>query len=210
MLSILVSNPKGGCGKTTLSTNLAAAYANRERRVWLADADRQQSSLSWLSRRPDTVPAIKGLDWGKALGDPPGKKKGVLVIDAPAALRNKKTEALIALADVVVVPVMPSIFDQETTAAFLNQIKALKPIRKNRKVVAVIRNRVRRRTRAATRLDLFMVGGGHQDLGGLPDRAVYPELSAQGLGLFDQRTQAAAALQADWQPLLDFIDAAAD
>ncbi len=209
MFSILVSNPKGGCGKTTLSTNLAAAYANRNRSVWLADADRQQTSLSWLSRRPRTAPAIKGLNWGKDLGDPPTKKKGVLVIDAPAAIRSKKTEALVALADVVVVPVMPSIFDQETTAAFLNQLKTLKPIRKNKKVVAVVRNRLRRKTRAATRLDLFMVGSGHQDLGGLPDRAIYTELSAHGLGLFDQHTQAAAALQSDWKPLLDFIDDAA-
>ena len=207
MLSILVSNPKGGCGKTTVSTNLATAFANSGQRCWLADADRQGSSLGWLVRRPVSPPAIKGLDWGKDLGETP-KKKGVLIIDAPAAIRSKKTEALISLADVVVVPVMPSIFDQETTAAFLDQIKALKPIRKNKKVVAVIRNRVRRKTRAATRLDLFMVGGGHKDLGGLPDRAIYTELSGQGLGIFDLHTQFGKNLQSDWRGLLDFIDEA--
>lgn len=209
MLSILVSNPKGGCGKTTVATNLATAFANAGQRCWLADADRQGSSLSWLERRHASAPAIKGLDWGKALGAPP-KKKGVLIIDAPAAIRSKKTEVLISLADVVVVPVMPSNFDQQTTAVFLDQVKALKPIRKNKKVVAVVRNRVRRKTRVARRLDLFMVGGGHQDLGGLPDRAIYTELSGQGLGIFDLHTQFGQTLQADWQALLDFIDSAAN
>lgn len=204
MLSILVTNPKGGSGKTTIATNLASAFAATERRTWLADVDRQHSSLKWLARRPATAPAIKGLDWVKDLGKQPDKQ-GVLVIDAPAAIRSKKTDALVARADVVVVPVLPSAFDQETTAAFLKRLDELKPIRKNKKPVAVLRNRVRRNSRAAARLDLFMIGTGRQDLDALPDRALYPELAARGLGVFDLHTKQGAALQEDWKALLNFV-----
>lgn len=205
MFSILVTNPKGGSGKTTVATNLAAAFAVAGQRSWLADVDRQRSSLNWLKRRPATAPAIKGLDWVKDLGKPPAKQ-GVLVIDAPAAVRSRKTDALVAIADVVVVPVLPSVFDQDTTTAFLKRLDELKPIRKNKKAVAVLRNRVRRNSRAAARLDLFMIGTGRQDLGMLPDRALYPELAARGLGVFDLATKQSVALQEDWQPLLRFVD----
>ncbi len=205
MFSILVTNPKGGSGKTTVATNLAAAIAAAGQRSWLADVDRQRSSLNWLKRRPAAAPAIKGLDWVKDLGRPPAKQ-GVLVIDAPAAIRSRKTDALVAIADVVVVPVLPSVFDQDTTTAFLKRLDELKPIRRNKKTVAVLRNRVRRNSRAAARLDLFMIGTGRQDLGMLPDRALYPELAARGLGIFDLVTKQGVALQQDWQPLLRFVD----
>ena len=208
MFSILVTNPKGGSGKTTVATNLAAAFAAAGRRSWLADVDRQRSSLGWLTRRPASAPAIKGLDWVKALGKAPARQ-GVLVIDAPAAIKSRKTDALVALADVVVVPVLPSVFDQDTTAAFLKRLDDLKPIRKNKKSVAVLRNRVRRNSRAAARLDLFMIGTGRQDLGVLPDRAFYPELAARGLGIFDLGTKQAVALQEDWQALLRFVNGTA-
>lgn len=207
MFSILVTNPKGGCGKTTIATNLASAFATNGGRCWIADVDRQHSSLGWLARRPDTASAIKGMDWSKDLGKVPGKK-GVLVIDAPAAIKDKKTESLVKRADVVVVPVLPSVFDQETTLAFLKQLDRLKPIRNNKKSVAVLRNRVRSRTRAAARLDFFMIGTGRQDLGILPDRARYPDLAMQGLGIFDLETKQARAMQEDWEPLLRFIDGA--
>jgi chromosome partitioning protein len=208
VLSILVTNPKGGSGKTTIATNLAAAFAVAGKRSWLADVDRQRSSLGWLARRPATAPAIKGLDWVKDLGELPSKK-GVLVIDAPAAIKSKKTDALVARADVVVVPVLPSVFDQDTTGAFLKRLEELKPIRKNKKTVAVLRNRVRHNSRAAARLDLFMISAGRQDLGVLPDRVLYPELAAQGLGVFDLATKQGVALQQDWQALLRFVNGAA-
>lgn len=205
MFSILVANPKGGSGKTTLATNLASAFAARGERCCLADVDRQHSSLGWLARRPGDAAPIRGLDWSDELGKAPNKE-GVLVIDAPAAIKDKRTEALIKRCDAVVVPVLPSVFDQETTLGFLKRLDKLKPIRNNKKSAAVVRNRVRRNSRAAARLDLFMVGTGRQDLGMLPDRAMYPEVAMQGLGIFDLDTKQAQELQQDWQPLLRFLD----
>jgi chromosome partitioning protein len=82
MIIVLVANTKGGCGKTTISTHLAAASAQNGQRTALADADRQRSSLAWTRLRPGTAAPIAGLDWSKATEAPP---RGIerLVIDAP-------------------------------------------------------------------------------------------------------------------------------
>ena len=71
MISVLVVNTKGGCGKTTVATNLAGAFAVDGARTALADVDRQRSSLQWLDLRPANVARIEGLDWTKATGRPP-------------------------------------------------------------------------------------------------------------------------------------------
>lgn len=207
VLSVLVSNPKGGSGKTTVATNLAAAFAAAGRRTTLADVDRQRSSLRWLDRRPASAPPIQGLDWVRDQDKAP-KQADVLIIDAPAAIRSKKTDNLVARADLVVVPVLPSSFDQDTTSRFLKRLDELKPIRKNRKPVVIVGNRVRRNSRAAARLDIFLFGLGGRDLGWLPDRAAYSELAGQGLSIFDLTSKRGEDLRQDWQSLLRFIQAA--
>jgi chromosome partitioning protein len=206
MLSVLVANSKGGCGKTTISTHLAAAFAQHGHRTVLADADRQGSSLGWVRRRPDWAAVIEGLDWAKQVGVV--KKADRLVIDAAAALRRKHVIDLVKMADVIVVPVLPSVYDQAATGSFLETLGELKPVRKNKKPVAIIRNRLKARSRAASRLDRFLDLVEHRDLGALPDRAVYDEVAADGLALFDLKGRRAERLQADWQPLLAYVEAA--
>ena len=146
MQTVLVANIKGGCGKTTIATHLAAALAGAGRRPALADVDRQRSSLGWLDRRPPQTARIRGLDWVKQIEEPP-KKVDRLVIDAPAAMKLKQVETLIKRADVIVLPVLPSAFDETATARFLARIEELKPIRKDRTRIAVVGNRLRARTR---------------------------------------------------------------
>lgn len=206
MLSVLVANSKGGCGKTTISTHLAAAFAGRGYRTALADADRQHSSLAWVGRRPAHAAPVEGLDWARDVGTVP-KKVERLVIDAAAALRRKHVVELVRMADVIVVPVLPSVFDQAATAAFLETLGELKPVRKNKKPVAIVRNRLKARSRAASRLDRFLDLVEHRDLGALPDRAAYDELAADGLALFDLDGRRASRLCADWQALLHYVEA---
>ncbi|HYE50548.1 MAG TPA: ParA family protein [Azospirillaceae bacterium] len=205
MISILVANTKGGCGKTTLATHIAAALAAAGHRTALADVDRQRSSLGWLERRPATAPAIRGLDWTREPGDPPAGLDR-LVIDAPAALRGKEIEALVREADVIVLPVLPGAFDEGATLRFLGRIEELKPVRKGRKAVAVVGNRLRARTRSAERLDRFLAGVGHRVVARLRDSQLYPDCAGTGLSLFDLPASRTRDARADWAPLLAFIE----
>jgi chromosome partitioning protein len=204
MMVVLVANTKGGCGKTTVATHLAAALACHGHRTALADADRQRSSLGWTRLRPGTAAPIAALDWSKDVTRPPNDLDR-LVIDAPAAMKKTRAFELVRMADVIVVPVLPSVFDQGSTTAFLTRLHQLKAIRKNQKPVGVLRNRVRARTRATARLAQFLAEIEHADLGALPDRAIYNEVAAEGLSIFDLAGKRAAALQEDWAPVLGYV-----
>lgn len=205
MISVLVANTKGGCGKTTIATHLAAAFATAGLRSALADADKQGSSLGWLQARPANAAPIQALDWRDEPGKPP-KQVDRLIIDAPAAMKMKKIEALLRLADVIVVPVLPSGFDTPATAAFLKRLENLKPIRKSRTAVAVVRNRVQAGSRMAAKLDRFMLGVGHTGVGRLRHRLVYPDVAGRGLSVFDLSGKQNEDLRQDWAPLLRYIE----
>ena len=205
MIRILVTNLKGGCGKTTIATNLAAAFAKAGFKTALADVDRQRSSLAWLGLRPKTAAVIGGLDWRKETGEVRGAVQR-LVIDAPAAMRMKHVDALLEEADLVVVPVLPSVFDESSTARFLERLEQLKPVRKGRKEVAIVANRVRPRAKATQRLEQFLNQQDQPIVARLADRALYGELAAQGLGLFDASGAALRAARDEWDPLLRSVD----
>ena len=205
MLSVLVANSKGGCGKTTIATQLAGAFAGAGLKTALADADRQRSSLHWVGRRPDTAPPVRSLDWVKSIGRPP-KSVARLIIDAPAAMRDKQVEALVGMADVIVLPVLPSAFDEGATSRFLARLEALKPNRKNKKAVALFGNRMRARTRAAARVDDFLVCLGHRVVTRLRDSTLYAETAALGLSLFDMTGKRVEMLRDDWADLLRYIE----
>jgi len=204
MLTVLVANIKGGCGKTTIATHLAAAFAMEGQISLLADVDRQRSSLGWVDRRPASAAVLTGLDWTKDLAHAP-KGPGHLVIDAPAALKTRQIEELVKLADVIVLPVLPSAFDEQATRRFLDKLEELKPIAKNRKSVVVVGNRLRARTRSADRLDEFLDGVGHKVVTRIRDTQLYSDVAAVGLSVFDLTGKRAGDYRSDWQPLLDHI-----
>ncbi len=207
MRTILVANIKGGCGKTTIATHLAAACAGAGHSTVLADVDRQRSALGWLDRRPASATALLGLDWTKDVtGTPKGTRR--LVIDAPAALKTKQIEELVKMADLVVLPVLPGAFDEQATRRFLDKLDELKSIARNKTSVAVVGNRLRPRTKAADRLDQFLGGVGHRVVTRLRDSQIYADAAASGLSLFDLTGKRAAEHRADWVPLLAYIDEA--
>ncbi len=209
MISVFVTNTKGGCGKTTIATNLAAAFAAGGLKTALADVDRQQSSTQWLKLRADDANPIEGYNWHK---DSTKLRKDThrLVIDAPAGLKMKHVDSLLDEADIVVVPVLPSIFDEYSTRDFLSRLEQLKPIRKQKKGVAVVANRLRHRSRAAQRLECFLEELDQPVVTRFSDRAIYAELATQGQSIFDVSGRQGEELRAEWLPLLRMIERVGD
>jgi chromosome partitioning protein len=205
--TVLIANRKGGVGKTLAAVTIASALAARGGRVTIADADRQQSSLGWLQRRPADAAAIRGVSWqkGTEIGDAP-KKTEWLVIDAPGALKGGKAEALIAEARAVVTPIQPGIFDLDSTDAFLAEIEELKRVRKGKVPVHILVNRARTGGRAARALEVALAARERGAIAWIAERAAYGELAARGLAVFDfgnqRRNRAFETLQSQWQPLI--------
>lgn len=204
MLSVLVGNIKGGCGKTTIATHLAAAAASLGHRTVIGDCDRQKSSLNWLRRRGAVTNTIQGLDWSRTVGDVPGDAQ-CLIIDAPAAMRHKAVEELIDIADVVVVPVLPSAFDQDATAHFLSKLSEVKSVRKHKRSVVVVGNRLRAGTKAAQGLEAFMAGLGFPVIARLRDSQLYPALAAMGSTVVDGGDRRAKDYLNDWEPIFKHV-----
>ena len=205
MLRVLVTNIKGGCGKTTIATNLAAAFSAGGFATGLAEVDRQRSSLGWMKLRDGRSRPITALDWRKEVGDTPPELRR-LVIDAPANLRMRHVDDLIGEADLVVVPVLASVFDEGSTARFLAKLEELKPIRKGRKSVALVANRLRPRSKATQRLETFLQQLEQPIAARLSDRAIYGELAVQGLSIFDIDGHLVRPVREEWRPLLNAIE----
>ena len=205
--SFLVANPKGGCGKTTLATNLAGYFARRGHRVMLGDIDRQQSAREWLKLRPQGLPPIRS--WDIAPGEParPPKDTTHVVLDTPAGLHGKKLDVVVKSIHRVIVPLQPSIFDILATRAFLDELLEEKAVRNQKTFIAVVGMRVDARTRAAHELERFLEGLDVRVLGFLRDTQVYVQAAAHGLTLFDLSPARAALDLPQWQGIIDWVDA---
>lgn len=206
MKTILIANPKGGSGKTTLATNLAGYFASRGGRVLLVDLDRQRSASDWLARRPEELPEIRG--WHgqsdkKAMGE---IKPDWLVVDSPAGMSGDKLTNALKRAARVIVPVQPSAFDMAATRNFLDVLREEKAVRKARSDVAMIGMRVDARTRAAAGLEMFLDEAGFPVLTLLRDAQIYVQAAGEGLSLFDMAPSRTVREMEQWQPLLDWLE----
>ncbi|MEP7156420.1 MAG: ParA family protein [Betaproteobacteria bacterium] len=201
MKTILIANPKGGAGKTTLSTNLAGYLASRGEQVFLWDLDRQKSALHWLSTRPAHLPAIQRLDSGR---QKPGE--GVLVLDSPAGLHGEKLADLVKRVEKVIVPIVPSSFDLAATRIFLEELMGEKSVRKGKAFVAIVGMRVDARTRAAEKLDEFLAPVELPVLTHLRDTQNYVTAAFEGKSIFDMAPSTVVQDLAQWQPIIKWLD----
>ncbi len=207
MKVLLVANPKGGAGTSTLATNLAGFLAARGHRVLLGDIDRQQSSREWLALRPAEAPAIATWEVGPDQVARPPRGVTHAVLDTPAGLRGKMLEKALKVSSRVIVPVQPSTFDMNATRNFLAALQEEKAIRKGRSDVAVVGMRVDARTRAAAELERFFAGLDVPVLTCLRDTQLYVQAAAGGLSLFDLPVARVDKDRQQWQPILEWAEA---
>lgn len=212
MQKILIASTKGGCGKTTVTTNLAVALAHSGRKVWLIDTDAQGSSIDWAGARGMLAPAISvmaspdtghGLTQGWTLRIPPSTD--VLLVDTPAGLRSHQIAEYLRRCDTVLVPIVPSAIDLRATHGFLQELKQSSAVRSGSVRVGLIANRVKTRTLAARDFNEHSGELPFPLIASVRDTQAYVLAGALGRGVFDYQSAALAQCREEWQPLLNWI-----
>jgi chromosome partitioning protein len=202
MQTLLVANPKGGSGKTTLATNVAGWLAGRKQKVALADLDVQQSACEWVERRPPLFPPV-------ASWTPDANRKSErpqwLVIDSPAGLHGDALRDAVRRSDIMLVPISPSVFDMSATQRFLQQLNHYKAVKEGGLAVAIVGMRVDSRTRSATELAEFVAGLDFSCVTDLRDTQVYVHCAREGLSVFDLPRSRAEQDWDQWRPLTRWI-----
>jgi chromosome partitioning protein len=201
---VVIANPKGGVGKSTLSTQVAGYFASRGHAVMLGDADRQQSSGLWLDLRPAAARPITRwqLDADQIAKPPKGTTH--VVLDTPAGLHGRRFKDIMKLADKLLVPLQPSVFDIFATRAFLDELAQNTHAAKTQ--IGIVGMRVDARTIAADKLQEFVQSLGLPMVGYVRDTQNYIHLAAQGLTVFDV---ARARVERDlelWQPICAWLE----
>ena len=205
MRTILVANPKGGSGKTTLATNVAGWLAGKRQRVVLADHDPQRSATEWLARRPPLFPPIIGLPPGAKKGELRGYDPQCVVVDSPAGLRGDDLRDAVKDADLLLVPVSPSAFDIAATAHFLRTVGETKRVRRGALPIGMVAMRVDPRTVSAGDLEVFLGEAGYPLVTHLRDTQVYVHCARDGATVFDLPRSRAEQDWAQWRPLTRWI-----
>ena len=209
MRHILVMNPKGGCGKSTIATNLASWYATRGRQVALADFDPQRSSLDWSGMRPADAPPVAGVaGFEEGLRSVP-RSAEVVVIDAPARAHGRELNELVRRAETVLVPVLPSAIDMRAASNFIAELLDVGRVARQQAKIAVVANRIKENTLSFDELDAYLRKLGVPYVATLRDTQNYVRAYARGLGVFELPHYLAWPDWEQWAPLTDWLDSAA-
>ena len=204
MRTVMTLNPKGGCGKSTLATNMASFFAAAGNSVALADMDSQRSSLEWLDARTEDRPPVVGLNGcNGALRAP--RDCDVLVLDAPAAAHGKDLTALVRRAETIVIPVLPSPIDMRACANFISELLTVGKVSRQQTALAVVANRVRETTLSYQSLEAFLKRLQIPFIATLRDSQNYIRAAERGLGIFELAPSLAADDLEQWKPLLRWL-----
>jgi chromosome partitioning protein len=212
MQRIVVLNPKGGSGKTTIAVNLASYYAARGERLVMMDFDPQGSSTHWLSKRVATQPRIgliaaferdSRITRSFQLRIPGGTDR--VIVDTPAALQANEIPELIRGADKILVPVLPSAIDIHACSRTVQNLLLVAKLRRDENRLGIIANRVKRNTLIYQSLMRFLATFNIPIVATLRDSQSYVRSAETGLGLAEMKPQLVAEDWADWQPMLEWL-----
>jgi chromosome partitioning protein len=206
---IAVVNRKGGSGKSTLATHLAAYCANAGLPVMLGDVDQQQSTQSWLRLRRDNTDAVRPpiLGWtvepARGLRPPAGTTH--VVLDTPGGLSGFELARVVMFSDAILMPVCNSVFDRESAAQCLAELRSLPKVMNGRCRVAAVGMRVDAHRQAMRRLRTWCDSMDLPLIGALRDTPAYVRCIEQGLTVFDMPTQHMQTDQQQWAPILQWL-----
>ena len=205
MRHIMVMNAKGGCGKSTLATNIAAYFANEGYSVALADYDPQRSSLDWLARRPESRPQIVGLEgYSDGLKRAP-RSADYVVIDAPARSHGAELTNLVRVAETILVPVLPSTIDMQATDRFIEELRSVGKVERKEAKIGLVANRVREYTLIFEELDEYLSRLRVPYVGALREAQNYVRAYTRGLGVFELPEYLAWPDWEQWGPLTKWL-----
>lgn len=204
MHTILVLNPKGGAGKSTLSINLAGFFACWGVRVTIADFDVQATSLDWLNARPSSCPAIKGID-NHASVLPLHHTSDYLILDVPSGHYGEDILPWLKKADKIIIPVVPSPHDIRAAKRFLDWLATDERVEGCTSSVAIVANRVRENTRSFKLLKSFLASVHVPCIGLLRDTQNYVLAAQHGLSIFELPTYKVKQDLQQWQRLIRWL-----
>ncbi len=207
MRTIMVINAKGGCGKSTLATNIAGYFAsNWDAVVSLADFDPQGSSLDWLAKRPperDKIHAVDAHNEGLRHLD---RNSDFLIVDSPARSHGSELTQMVRHAETVVVPVLPSPIDINAAGKFVQELLDVGKVERKEVKVAVVANRVRENLLIYEELEKFLDTLKVPVIARLRDTQNYIRAYARGLGIHELPEYLSWPDQEQWEPLVKWLE----
>ena len=206
MRHVMVMNSKGGCGKSTLATNVASYFAREGYKVALADYDPQRTSLDWLAMRPEDLPKITPVPAAdEGLRGVP-RDTEILVIDAPARTHGSEMNELVRRAETILIPVMPSPIDMKASVHFMGELLELGKVQRAQARLAVVANRVRENTLLFEELDEYLTKLKVPYLGALRQSTNYLRAFQRGMGIFELPEYLARTDWEQWEPIIKWLD----
>ncbi len=213
MKRIVVLNPKGGSGKTTLAINLASYFATRQQPTVLMDFDPQGSSMRWVKKRQPTQAPIhaiaafeKDSRTTRSFQLRVPENTTYVIVDTPAAVESRNLPEITKEADKILVPVLPSDIDIHTCSRVIRDLLLVAKIRREDDRIGVIANRVRRNTLTYQSLIRFLQTLGIPIVATIRDSQNYVRAAELGIGVHEMKTYVAQDDVEQWQPLVDWLE----